>query len=80
MSRKLVSLNLIKGIFYHDIIYPFSYFYVKQRYRLEKRADILPGTFTEIAYRYAGQAPSGFRVIQSDLLPLFWNFKDLYHA
>lgn len=58
MSQKLVSVNPIKGIFDYDIISSFSYFYVKQRYRLETRVDIQPGTFTEMTYRYAGQVPS----------------------
>ena len=32
----------IKGVFYYDIISPFSYFYIKQRHRLDKRVLIEP--------------------------------------
>jgi 2-hydroxychromene-2-carboxylate isomerase len=32
----------IKGTLYYDIISPFSYFYIKQRHRLDKRIDIKP--------------------------------------
>jgi hypothetical protein len=39
--RKVTNRS-VKGVFYYDIISPFSYFYVKQRHRLEKRVDIEP--------------------------------------
>ena len=32
----------VAATFYYDIISPFSYFYIKQRHRLEKRVDIKP--------------------------------------
>lgn len=32
----------LKAIFYYDIISPFSYFYVKQRHRLDNQLDITP--------------------------------------
>ncbi len=42
MSKELGNVKPIKGIFYYDIISPFSHFYIKQRHRLEKRVDIKP--------------------------------------
>jgi 2-hydroxychromene-2-carboxylate isomerase len=42
MSQDHVGEKRIKGTFYYDIISPFSYFYIKQRHRLEKRIDIQP--------------------------------------
>jgi 2-hydroxychromene-2-carboxylate isomerase len=42
MNQDLAIPKAIKGIFYYDIISPFSYFYVKQRHRLENQVDIKP--------------------------------------
>ena len=42
MSKELGNVKPVKGIFYYDIISPFSHFYIKQRHRLEKRVDIKP--------------------------------------
>ena len=42
MAQDQVEQKRIKGRFYYDIISPFSYFYIKQRHRLEKRIDIQP--------------------------------------
>lgn len=42
MSQDPVDEKRIKGMFYYDIISPFSYFYIKQRHRLEERIDIQP--------------------------------------
>jgi 2-hydroxychromene-2-carboxylate isomerase len=42
MSQDQVEQKRTAGTFYYDIISPFSYFYIKQRHRLEKRIDIQP--------------------------------------
>ena len=42
MIQELKSAPLIAGTFYYDIISPFSYFYVKQRHRLDTRVHIQP--------------------------------------
>lgn len=42
MSQDQVEQKRTTGTFYYDIISPFSYFYIKQRHRLEKRIDIQP--------------------------------------
>lgn len=42
MNPDLVNVHPIQGIFYYDIISPFSYFYIKQRHLLEQRIDITP--------------------------------------
>ena len=42
MSREKITDTRVKGVFYYDIISPFSYFYIKQRHRLEKKVDIKP--------------------------------------
>jgi 2-hydroxychromene-2-carboxylate isomerase len=42
MTQDQVDGKRIEGTLYYDIISPFSYFYIKQRHRLEKRIDIQP--------------------------------------
>jgi hypothetical protein len=42
MNQDEISAKALKGTFYYDIISPFSYFYIKQRYRLDQRVAIEP--------------------------------------
>ena len=42
MMQDQTCVAPIKGALYYDIISPFSYFYIKQRHRLDKRVDIKP--------------------------------------
>ena len=42
MIQGLQNTAPVVGTLYYDIISPFSYFYIKQRHRLDKRVDIQP--------------------------------------
>ena len=42
MTQDQKSAETVNATFYYDIISPFSYFYIKQRYRLDQRLTIKP--------------------------------------